>query len=281
MTTRVVKLAIVGVGVCMLGLQIWLKPRPSADEINRQARDARDAAAWRGRVAPDFELTLLDGSSFRLSDNVGRHVIILNFFATWCGPCRAEMPELQRYQQAHRDEGVILVGIDAEEKHTVVDQFVRELKLTFPIGIDGSGDLMKLYGVSAFPTTVLIGADGRVKLYETGAISNADVAFGALVGPELAAIRDGRGVTAEAYRAALAAEPRDNTQANAAAPLTGRARKIAEAMPCPCGCDDKVHECRCSTSKAIKAKLARGGYDDKTDAEVMEELNREFCMKGM
>jgi thiol-disulfide isomerase/thioredoxin len=281
MTNRAVTLAIVCAGVCMLGVQIWVKQRPSPEDISAWARDARDRAAWRGRVAPDFELTLLDGSSFRLADRVGRHVIILNFFATWCGPCRAEMPELQRYAQAHEAEGVILLGIDAEEKHTVVEQFIRELRITFPVGIDGSGDLMKQYGVTSFPTTVVIGADGRVKLYETGAISNADVAFGAVVTPELVAIREGRGVTVDAYRAALAAEPRSDSEKGGPAPLTGRALKIAAAMPCPCGCDDKVQECRCSTSKQIKARLAKGGYDSKTDAEVMEELNKEFCMKGM
>ena len=279
MSNRGVTLAIAAAGVLMIGLQIWAKPRPSADEINGWARGMTDRAAWRGRLAPDFELTLLDGSTFRLGDRIGRHVIILNFFATWCGPCRAEMPELERYQKAHKDDGVILIGIDAEEKHTIVEQFINELNLTFPVGIDGSGDLLKLYGVNGFPTTIVIGADGRVKLYETGAISNADVAFGAIVTPELAVIREGRGITAEAYRASLEAEPPPDAGANT--PLTGRARKIAEAMPCPCGCDDKVSACGCSTSKAIKARLAQGGFDAKTEVEVMEELNREFCMKSM
>ena len=52
-------------------------------------------------------------------------------------------------------------------------------------------------------------------------------------------------------------------------------------MPCPCGCDDKVYECKCSTAKGIKKRLAEGRFDDKTDVEVMQELNREFCMKPM
>lgn len=280
MTNRVVKFAIVVAGVCMIGLQIWAKPRPGTDEIHEWARGVTDRAAWRGRVAPDFELTLLDGSTFRLSERVGRNVIVLNFFATWCGPCRAEMPELERYHRAHKDEGLILLGIDAEEKHVAVEQFLRELQVSFPAGIDGSGDLLKLYGVNAFPTTVVIGADARVKLYETGAISNADVAFNAIVNPELAAIREGRGIAPEAYRAALTSEPKSQDAATAA-PLAGRPRKIAEAMPCPCGCDDKVYECSCSTSKAIKKRLAEGGFDNKTDGEVMQELNREFCMKPM
>jgi hypothetical protein len=59
------------------------------------------------------------------------------------------------------------------------------------------------------------------------------------------------------------------------------AGRIAEAMPCPCGCSDKVYACGCRTAKSVKERLALGGYDSKTDAEVMQELNKEFCMKGM
>jgi thiol-disulfide isomerase/thioredoxin len=279
MRNRGLKLAMLIAGALVLAVQIWAKARPDAEEVNGWARSIASAANWRDRVAPDFELRLLDGSTFRLAEHVGRRVIVLNFFATWCAPCRAEMPELERYQQGHTD-GLILLGIDAEEKHTIVEAFVRELKLTFPIGIDGSGDLMKRYDVASFPTTVVIGADGRVKLYETGAISNADVAFGSVVTPELASIKEGRGITVEAYRAALAAATPE-TVAGASTPLEGRALKIAEAMPCPCGCTDKVYACKCQTSTAIKARLAQGGYDAKTDAEVMQELNAEFCMKGM
>ena len=280
MSNRGLKIAIALAGACVLAAQIWAKARPSPNEINQWAHNIAGGAMWKDRVAPDFELTLLDGSRFRLGDRVGRQVIVLNFFATWCGPCRAEMPELERYQKAYKDEGLILIGIDAEEKHTVVESFIREVGTTFPVGIDASGDLMKLYGVTAFPTTVVVGADGRVKLYETGAISNADVALDGIVLPELAAVRDGRGITPDGYRAALASTPAP-ADGGTTKTLEGRALTIAEAMPCPCGCDDKVAACTCSTSKAIKARLAQGGYDAKTDAEVMQELNREFCMKPM
>ena len=256
---------------------MWAKPRPGDEDVQAFASDFRDAQFWAGRPAPDFELTLLDGSTFRLADHVGQRVIILNFFATWCGPCRAEMPELERYQQS-QGRAVLLLGIDAEEKHTVVEAFVAETRVTFPVGIDGAGDVLRLYDVDSFPTTVVIGADGRVTLYEVGAITNADVALGPAVLPGLTEIREGRGIARDAYLALLASEAGPTA---AAPPLMGRGRRIAEAMPCPCGCTDQVIACRCRTATAIKTRLAQGGYDDKTDTEVMEELNREFCMKGM
>jgi thiol-disulfide isomerase/thioredoxin len=279
MTDRSLRLAIVTACVGVISFQLWAKPRPSAEEIRDHARGFTSANEWRERLAPDFELTLLDGSTFRLADHIGRHVVVLNAFATWCGPCRAEMPELERFANSQKEAGLILLGIDAEEKHTIVERFVADLKITFPIGIDASGDLLRMYEVSSYPTTIVIGADGRVKLYEVGAISNADVALGPVVAPELAAIREGRGISVDAYREALARDP--SKPAGSATPLQGRGRRIAEAMPCPCGCSDKVYACGCRTAKSVKERLAQGGYDSKTDAEVMQELNKEFCMKGM
>lgn len=261
----------------LIGFHVSAKPRPDAETIRSQARMFSEPSAWRDRIAPDFELTLLDGSRFRLADHVGRKVIVLNFFATWCGPCRAEMPELERYARSHAED-VLLLAIDAEEKHTVVEAFVAELRLTIPVGIDGTGDIGKAYGVSAYPTTVVIGADGRVKLYTAGAIANADITLDDSVKPEQTALREGRGITAAAYHEALASTPQPAGDAGTA-PLTGRARHIAEAMTCPCGCSDKVNGCSCSTAKRIRARLAAGSFGDQTDVQIIEALNREFCVK--
>lgn len=276
MGPRVGLLVLLGAGAGMLAFQIRAKPRPDPESVSAQARAFADPAAWKDRIAPDFELTLLDGAHVKLANEVGRRVVILNFFATWCGPCRAEMPELERFHQEHHD-GVLLLGVDAEEKHTVVEEFIRNVRVTFPIGIDGTGDIGKAYDVSAYPTTVVVGADGRVKAYESGAISNADVAFGGIIAPELAALRNGHGITAAAFQQAQAEGAK--SRAATSGPLTGRALRIAEAMPCPCGCDDKVSACSCSTAKNIRAKLAAGGYDDKPDEDVVRALNAEFCVK--
>jgi cytochrome c biogenesis protein CcmG, thiol:disulfide interchange protein DsbE len=270
-------LALAGLlGVAIVAVNVAYKATPDRNQIATEAKRQSAPARWSGRLAPDVELPTLDGGRFRLADDVGRRVIILNFFATWCGPCRAEMPELERYQREAGDT-VRLIGVDAQEHADLVRGFIQQVKTTFPIVVDADGAVLRRYGVEAFPTTVVIGANGRIILYEVGMVANADVSLRPIVERERAAIAAGRGITTEAWRAAHAAG------AAAAPPLT-RAERIAAAMPCPCGCADKtVAACECRTAKGIKARLNPGGlgFDGLSDAQVMEALNREFCMKGM
>src|ERR1700730_18063927 len=94
------------------------------------------------------------GGRFQLSENIGKKIIVLNFFATWCDPCREEMPELNAYFHAHKAEAFLLLGSDAEEKQDRVGAFLTDLKIDFPAGVD-AGTIQKQYGISAFPTTVL------------------------------------------------------------------------------------------------------------------------------
>jgi thiol-disulfide isomerase/thioredoxin len=262
------------------------KVRPDPNDIALRASEYQTPARWIGRLAPDISLTTLDGKRFRLSDEIGRQVIVLNFFATWCGPCRAEMPELAKYQEK-AGPTVRLVGIDAQETRAVVEPFVASMALPFHVAIDETGDVLKRYEVTAFPTTIVIGADGRVKVYEIGQISNAEVALGRAVAREQREIAAGRGIAPDAFRAELARTPAGppktpGSGGDSAEPtLTGRAERIAAAMPCPCGCDDQVTACSCRTATQIKARLARGDFGDRSDAAVMEALNKEFCMRGM
>jgi thiol-disulfide isomerase/thioredoxin len=269
----------------LIAVHAAYKERPDPNDIAQMAQHQAAPARWIGRLAPDITLTTLDGQPFRLSDEVGTRVIVLNFFATWCGPCRAEMPELARYQR-QAGPTVRLIGVDAQETRAVVEPFLTKMDVRFPVVIDESGEVLKRYGVTSFPTTVVIGADGRIRVYEVGMISNADVALGEAVRFAQKMITDGRGVSPDAFRAQLARAPAPapalDAEPGAEAPvLSGRAGRIAAAMPCPCGCDDRIAACSCRTAKNIKTRLARGGYDGQSDAAVMEALNKEFCMKGM
>jgi thiol-disulfide isomerase/thioredoxin len=283
----VLKVAILVTGALLTAVHYKLKPVPTEKEIRDQSWGMSGGVNWRDHIAPDFDITTTRGERFRLSENVGKKIIVLNFFATWCGPCRAEMPELNRYFDEHKSQPFLLLGIDAEEKGDRVDAFLNELKVDFPAGVD-EGPIRKQYGVESFPTTVVIGVDGKVQLYETGALFNADVAFDNLLRENQKLLQAGQSISSEAYRLAAQSQPNlplRQPEANPARKdefqLDERGKSIVARMTCPCGCDDTVQTCSCNTSKKIKKALASEDFKDKSDDEIVKALNKRFCSGAM
>ncbi len=183
-------------------LHLRIKNFPEAEEIENSTRFMSLPGMWQGKVARDFSVELAGGDTFALGDHVGRRVVILNFFTTWCGPCRTEMPELNRFRET-RGDGIVMIAIDCGDKPEDVEAFIEQVEPTFPVGLDPERRVMRLYGVSSFPTTVLVDANGRIALYEVGAIRNADVALGPAVAANLSIIEQGGGITPERYRRLL------------------------------------------------------------------------------
>jgi len=186
-------------GVVLGVLHLKLKPPLDEKAIGTYAQSMTNSIEWQGQIAPDFEFKTMKGERFQLSDNIGKNIIVVNFFATWCGPCREEMPELNRYFNEHKVDSFLLIGIDAEEKQDRVEQFLKDVPVDFPLGID-EGDIQKKYGVSAFPTTVLIGMDGKVQFYETGELVNAEVAFDNLLRQNRELRASDKAISPEDYR---------------------------------------------------------------------------------
>jgi len=111
-------------------------------------------------IAPSFELAKLNGKKVLLSDFKGR-LILLNFWATWCAPCRSEMPGMEKLWQKYKGKGFTIVGINIDRgDKQAVKEFVKELHLTFPILLSPSTDVRSRYEVHGLPTTYLIGRDG-------------------------------------------------------------------------------------------------------------------------
>ena len=189
MTTRQYGLMACGLGVCLIATQIAIKPRP-VDATSHESDAIRRNLEWRGRPAPAFDLPLRDGSTFRPDDHTRRKVVILTFFTTWCRECGAELFELEHYvrflQRVHQP--VVAVAIDGQEQRELVNQFSARARLTLPIAIDEAGDVMRAYDVVKFPTTVVIGAAGRVELYLSDDIPNPEVALGATLQQEFDAL---------------------------------------------------------------------------------------------
>lgn len=130
---------------------------------------ASDTLPEAGSPAPDFELPDVDDTIVRLSDYRGRPVI-LNFWATWCAPCRLEMPELERAQAEFGPDGPVVLTINQEESAEQVDAFFTEVGLTLPALLDSNGDVGAAYGAFFLPTTVIVGPDGIVAAVHRGLI---------------------------------------------------------------------------------------------------------------
>ena len=117
-----------------------------------------------GKVAPDFELKAIDGKSYKLADLRGK-AVLLNFWATWCPPCKIEIPWFIELQRQYADQGLIVVGVamdDDTNKQKVVSDFASQMKIDYPILL-GTDQVADQYGgVDALPTTFFIGRDGKI-----------------------------------------------------------------------------------------------------------------------
>ncbi len=114
-----------------------------------------------GTEIVDFELQELSGASRRLSDFNGR-VVFLNFWATWCGPCRMEMPSMQRLYERLKRKGLEIVAVNLQEDRGSVQRFVDELGLNFPVLLDTTGRVGATYGARSIPTTYIVDREGFV-----------------------------------------------------------------------------------------------------------------------
>ena len=133
-----------------------------------------DAALDVGSAMPDYSATALDGSKFELASHRDK-VVLLNIWATWCGPCRYEIPELQTLQSKYGARGFEVVGISVDESGVdSVKQFVAANKMTYPIAIDAEGRIAGMFQTSVLPTSVIVDRSGRVVWKKYGAIEPND-----------------------------------------------------------------------------------------------------------
>jgi peroxiredoxin len=121
----------------------------------------------RKKLAEDFTLPTPDGKRFRLADQRGK-VLLVNFWATWCGPCREEMPAMQRLWQRQKDQGFVLVGVSVDADPKVVSPYLAKHKLTFPVALDPKLDLGNAYGVRALPSSFIVDREGYVAALALG-----------------------------------------------------------------------------------------------------------------
>jgi peroxiredoxin/outer membrane lipoprotein-sorting protein len=142
----------------------WSPPRDATVAKEEEAADSPggSATALEGKPAPDFKLTGIDGTAVALADLKGS-VVVLDFWATWCGPCVASLPHIDQINSDFTEKGLKVYAINLEEPKAAVQKFIVSKKLTLPVLLDTDGSIAKKYLANAIPETVIIAKDGNVK----------------------------------------------------------------------------------------------------------------------
>ncbi len=155
--------------VVLAGILLIQGCTPSSQSITSDGQEAA-AGVNVGESAPDFTLVDLEGNQVSLSDFRGKTVFI-NFWATWCPPCRAEMPEIEAVYQEYKDKGVVVIGVDILEPEDVVRQFVEQGGYSWTFVLDTSGEVAANYRVTAIPTSFFIDREGIIQVVNIGAMT--------------------------------------------------------------------------------------------------------------
>lgn len=235
----------------------------------RQAHAGGIAAAGNHPMAPDFSLTGLNGEKVDLNDYKGK-VLMVDFWATWCGPCRVEIPGFVELQNRYRDQGFAIVGISKDDGPEVVRDFYKEYKMNYPVAL-ANDDVDQLYGgIIGLPTTFLIGRDGRIYAKHTG---TTDISvFEQEIKTLLAAKPDAEVASFKPVVARSADEIEVETPeqvkaesnpdvpgvdlSGLTAPQITRLKAQLKNQPCTCGCNMSALDCRhkdpaCGVSKKM------------------------------
>ena len=147
--------------LALLGLALGLLPGPAPADASPIKADGTLHPLPEAVPAPGFTLPDLDGETHRLSDYRGQ-VVVLNFWATWCPPCRREMPAMQRAWEEVRDEGIVLLGVNVGEDSDTVFLFTADYPVDFPLLLDRQAEVIDRYRVTGLPTTYIIDPQGRI-----------------------------------------------------------------------------------------------------------------------
>lgn len=128
----------------------------------------------KGSVAVDFTLQTIDGAEVSPSQYRGS-VVLINFWATWCPPCRAEIPDLEEAYQARKDDGLVVLGVSVEQTHESVVPFVESVGMTYPVLLDELGQVYRTYRAPGLPMSILLDEEGVIRVRHVGQLTRSQL----------------------------------------------------------------------------------------------------------
>ncbi len=162
--SRIYVLSWIAVGlVIVLAVLLFARGMKQVAAVNAPVTSG---AAVVGTPLPDVQLRFTDGSATSLHAFVG-HPLWINFFATWCVPCKAELPEIERRYAKYQTSGLVVLGIDQEESSDAVTPFVKRFALTYPVTID-TGAAADLFNIHVIPMSIFVDASGTIRSIRIG-----------------------------------------------------------------------------------------------------------------
>ena len=261
--------------ILFITFNLFLKQKPEKKEFEKYNKFFFSHSRWIDRISPDFEIELLNGDKIKISDLVGKKCIILNFFQTWCGPCESEIPYLNKFYTRYKDEKLIIIGLSDEKREKILE-FLRKTKVEFPVGIDDK-NLKDIFFVRTYPTTILIGAEGKITLYNSGAIYNPNVILLPEYRKFLKDLENGKYIKKEEF---IRESKVRNRVENMILNLDKNVREICEVVKSPenkrlnliKGCLAGDRECE-KIIKEICKELKRGTGKE----EIIEKFSKGYC----
>ena len=146
-----------------------------SSDTSAYVKSEKGYVSTEGDVSVPFTVTTFSGDPFNLAESAG-HPVVINMWASWCGPCKLEAPDLQRAYQTYKDSGVLFLGVALQDSVENSMAFIKRYGWSFPSGPDDTGEIMKAYRVMAIPMTFIVDGGGVVSYIHVGPIDEYTVA---------------------------------------------------------------------------------------------------------
>jgi peroxiredoxin len=164
--SHLISIAAASIGLALAAFLVWLlltQENTTRDFLPESSVETRESA-------PDFTLKLIDGGTFKFSNYKGKPMLI-NFLASWCLPCKEEVPAIEKITHEYSSKGVVFLGIGVDDTEEKMGKLIKKFNVTFPVGLDKTTDIQNAFGIYGIPTTYFIGRDGIINYFHSGVVT--------------------------------------------------------------------------------------------------------------